>query len=71
MEFDRCLVDKADWIYDVRLNSCSFIVPLNSLFLDILIRCFWDVCFQSSVLEISICDLFLGCSTISSFCCFS
>lgn len=68
---ERCLVGKTDWVYDVRLISFSFIVLLfffNVIcwFLD-----FWGVLLQSSVLEISYCNLFLGYTTASFSRCFT
>lgn len=40
-------------------------------FVDILICCFWGVLLQNWVMEISLCNLFLGYTTTSTSCCFS
>ena len=70
MEYTWCLVGKAYWVYDVRLISLTlFHLLSDSYILHILICSFWGVLLQSSVLEISLCNLFLGYTTTSTSCC--
>lgn len=66
----RCLVDKTDWVYDVRLISFSllFLFILNIINWFVV---FWGVLLQSSILEFSLCNLFLGYTTASTSCCFT